>query len=173
MSKYLVPFLILCLMIVSSIKKINNYKHFVDGAKKSLELVFNIFSYIAVVFIMIELFRESGLSVFLAKLLSPVMNFLGVPTELIELVILKPFSGSGTLAILNDIYLQYGVDTYIGRCASVIVGSSETVFYVSGIYFSETKVKNLGYALPLALCCTLLSAILSCLICKIIYKSLL
>lgn len=166
--KYVIPVLILALLIFSNIKKESTYDTFVKGAQKSLTLIFEIFANIVAIFIIIELFKESGISDFLVKVTSPLFSFLGIPKELCELIILKPFSGSGSLALLSNIFENYGVDSYIGRCASVIISSSETVFYVSSVYFSKTKVKNLGYAIPLALFVTVLSSVLACLFCRIV-----
>lgn len=165
---YVIPVLLILVFAYGIFKKEDNYKTFVIGAKKSLPLIYEIFANIVAIFIIIELFKESGVSNYLNKFLSPVLNFIGIPSALSELIILKPFSGSGTLAILTDIYQNYGVDSYIGRCASVIVSSSETVFYVTSVYFSKTKVKNLSYAIPLALFVTVFSSILACLFCRII-----
>ena len=165
---YIIPVLILLVLIFALYKKEDSYGVFVQGAQKSLTLIFDIFANIVAIFIIIELFRASGISIFLNKILSPIFSFLGIPVELCELIILKPFSGSGSLALLSDIFTNYGVDSYIGRCASVIMASSETVFYVSSVYFSKTKVKNLSYTIPLALFVTLLCSILACLFCKII-----
>ena len=142
---YVLPILILLLLVYNLVKKQNN----------------------VAIFVIIELFRASGISAYLQKIISPVFTIFGIPSELCELIVLKPFSGSGSLALLSDIFTHYGVDSYIGRCASVIISSSETVFYVTSVYFSKTKVKNLGYAIPLALFVTFLSSILACLFCKI------
>ena len=87
---------------------------------------------------------------------------------LIELVLLRPFTGSGSLALLSEIFNTYGTDSYIGRCASVIIGSSETVFYVSAVYFAKTSVKKLSYAIPVSLIATFIGAIVSCLLVRII-----
>lgn len=165
---YIIPILLLLLVIYSQIKQQNNYDSFVIGAQKSLTLVFEIFANIVAIFLIIELFKQSGISAFLQKYISPVFGIFGIPKELCELIVLKPFSGSGSLALLSDIFTNYGVDSYIGRCASVIISSSETVFYVTTVYFSKTKVKNMGYSIPLALFVTFLSSILACLFCKII-----
>jgi|LGVE01.1.fsa_nt_gb spore maturation protein B len=168
MSIYLIPILILSLVAYSVFKKVNTYSTFVEGAIKSLKLVSSIFPYIVTIFIMVELFRISGLAITLSEFLAPMFGFVGVPKELIELVLLRPFTGSGSLALLSDIYVTYGTDSYIGRTASVIMGSSETVFYVSAVYFSKTSVKKLGYAIPIALVATLVGAIIACLVTKII-----
>ena len=164
---YVLPILILLLLVYNLVKKQNNYDSFVKGAQKSLTLIFEIFANIVAIFVIIELFRASGISAYLQKIISPVFTIFGIPSELCELIVLKPFSGSGSLALLSDIFTHYGVDSYIGRCASVIISSSETVFYVTSVYFSKTKVKNLGYAIPLALFVTFFSSILACLFCKI------
>lgn len=164
---YIIPILLLLLVLFGLIKRQNNYESFVKGAQKSLLLVFEIFANIVAIFVIIELFKQSGISAFLQKYISPVFGLFGIPKELCELIVLKPFSGSGSLAILSDIFTNYGVDSYIGRCASVIISSSETVFYVTSVYFSKTKVKNMGYAIPLALFVTFLSSILACIFCKI------
>ncbi|MBQ7307888.1 MAG: spore maturation protein [Clostridia bacterium] len=167
MSNFVIPIFIIFLFIYCKIKKVNTYETFIEGAKKSLDLVCDIFAFLIVVFIMIELFNSSGLSNYLIDFISPIFVYLGIPKEVLPLIIIKPFSGSGSLSTLTQIYTDYGVDSYISRCASVILGSSETVFYVTSIYFSKTNVKKLGYVLPLGLLCTLISCILSCLICKI------
>lgn len=168
MSDYIIPIIILFVLCYGFIKKVNCYSSFTTGAKKSLSLIIDIFPFIIAIMIMIELFRVSNLSFYFAKLLSPLFKLFGIPTELCELTLLKPFSGSGSLALLDNIYKTYGVDSYISRCASVIMGSSETVFYISTVYFSKTKVKRLGYAIPVSLLATIIGVIFGCFICKII-----
>jgi spore maturation protein B len=146
---------------------VQTFDSFVKGAKNGLVLVFDIFPYILAIMLAVEVFRLSGLSSIFVGLVSPVFQVLGIPQEVCELVFLRPFTGSGSIALLIDIFLKYGPDSYISRCASVILASSETVFYVSSIYLSKTSVKKLGIVLPLALLGALISAILSCLLVKI------
>lgn len=168
MSILIIPIFLVLLFLYAIVKKVNLYDAFVSGSKNALQLVFDIFPYILAIFILVQLFRESGLSFYLSEGLAPAFSFLGIPKELIELTLLRPFTGSGSLALLSEIYEMYGVDTYLGRAASVIMGSSETVFYVSAVYFSKTSVKKLSYAIPLALFINLLGAILACLLCRFI-----
>lgn len=167
MSAYIIPVLLILLFVYANIKKVNTYQAFVNGAKMSLNLVFDIFAFIVAIFMIIELFTVSGLSDKLSTLLAPIFNFLGIPIELSKLIIVKPFSGSGGLALLTEVFEKYGVDSYISRCACVILGSSETVFYVSTVYFSKTSVKKLGFAIPIALLCMIVSIILGCALCRI------
>lgn len=168
MSAYILPALFLLLFCYCYAKKINTYDTFVKGAKKSIPLVVDIFPFIATIMMAVALLRASGITNMLASISSPVFNFLGIPTELIELVLLRPFTGAGSYALLEDVLVTYGPDSYIARCACVILGCSETIFYVATVYFSQTKVKKLLYAIPVALICALIGSIFACLICKII-----
>ena len=118
--------------------------------------------YLVTVMIAVELFKQSGLAQFLASNLAPVFNFIGIPPELTELIIIRPVSGAGAMAVLENIFVSYGADSFIGRCASVIYGSSETIFYVSAIYFSGVNGKIKGYAIPVALVCTFIGYIVGC-----------
>lgn len=164
--KYILPVFIIAVLIAGFVKKVGVYDSFVEGAKQSIELILSIFPYICAVLIAVELFELSGLNAYFARFLSPLFNVLGIPEELCELVIIRPLSGNGSLAILENIYKTYGADSYIARCGSVIVGASETVFYVATVYFSTTKVKKLRYAIPVALFSCYAGAVFACLLCK-------
>lgn len=162
-----IPFVFLAVFAYALIKKVNAYNSFIEGAKDAVPLAVSLFPFVACMIMAVELMRASGLYNILEVVCTPALKLLGIPKELAQLVLLRPFSGSGSLAIVNDIYLNYGVDSYIGRCASVMFGSTETVFYLTTIYFADTKVKKLGVALPIALFCCLLSAVVSCFLCRI------
>lgn len=167
MSAYILPILFLLLILYCIYKRINTYDSFVKGAKGAIKLVVDIFPFIASILIAVALLRVSGITEWLTNILTPVFEFLGVPPELTELVLLRPFTGSGSYALLEDILTTYGADSYISRCACVIMGCSETIFYVATVYFSQTKVKKLLYAIPVALICSIIGTILACLICRV------
>ncbi|MBR2384376.1 MAG: spore maturation protein, partial [Clostridia bacterium] len=99
---------------------------------------------------------------------SPFFNLLGIPTELTKLVLIKPFSGSGSLALVSEIFSTYGVDSYIARSACVIYGSSETVFYIAAVYFAGAKTKKLLVPILISLIASFFSCVFACFICKII-----
>ncbi len=164
---YVVPVLLITVLIYGLIKRVNVYDGFVLGAKKSFDLSLSIFPYLAATFIMVNCLRASGLDIYLVRFLAPPFQLVGVPTEVVQLMLLRPFTGSGSLAVLADVYKQYGVDSYVGRCASCIFGSSETVFYVASVYFAGTKVKRTGFAIPIALFCNLVGGIAACLLCRV------
>ena len=167
-SSYIIPILIILLIAYSVIKRKNAYSSFVYGAKTSFDLVLTSFPYIVAIFIAIELFSVSGLSTIMGKLLAPLFNILGIPTELSELILLKPFSGCGSLAVLENIFSNYGVDSYLARAGCAIAGSSEAIFYITAVYFSGTKVKKFSYGIPVAIISNLLGVVAACLICKVI-----
>ncbi len=168
MSAYIIPILFIFIFCYSKLKKVQVYDTFVKGAKKSIPLVMDIFPYIVAIMIAVSLLRVSGITSLLADITSPVFNLLGIPKELIELVLLRPFTGSGSFALLGNILKTYGADSYISRCACVILGCSETIFYVTTVYISGTKIKKLLYAIPVALICSLFGSIIACLLCRII-----
>lgn len=162
MSAYIIPVLFLLVLLASFIKKRDTYGGFIGGARQAVDLTISVFPYLLAVMVAVEAFRVSGASAMLADALAPVLNKAGLPKELAELLFLRPVSGAGSLAVLDGIYTQYGADSYIGRCASVIYGSSETVFYIATIYFSQSKVKRLRYAIPVALVATYTGCIVGC-----------
>ena len=166
-TQYIVPALFLLVLITALIKKKDAYAYYIDGSRSALSLMAGVFPYLLAIMMAVEVFRASGVSAFLASLTAPVFKLLGLPAELTELLILRPLSGAGSLAVLDNVYATYGTDTYIGRCASVIYGSSETVFYISAIYMSQSKCRNLRYAIPVSIAATLAGCVVGCLILRV------
>ncbi|MBQ7374190.1 MAG: hypothetical protein IJW64_06520 [Clostridia bacterium] len=163
---YILPILFISIIINAWIKKVKIYDGFAKGALKGFQTVTSVLPYLAVVFIMTELFSVSGVSKAVISFLTPFFKFLGIPVEIAPLVILKPFSGSGSLAILTDLFSKFGVDSYISRCACAVFGSSETTFYVSAVYFSKVKEKRLTRPIIISLVSTFLSTVFACFICR-------
>ena len=167
MANYVIPIFIIVVLIISVIKKINAYECFVSGAKQAIDLCISTFPYLVAIFAVVELLAISGVSALLANLASPIFNLFGIPTELTEFLILRPFTGSGSLGMLSNLFSMYGPDSYISRCASIIMSCSETTFYVVAVYFSTTKIKKLKYTIPVCLLSAFLGSALACLFCRI------
>lgn len=168
MADLFIPILIAFVMIFALIRGVDAYSSFVKGAKGALPLMANLMPYIVAMFVAVELFRHSGLSEYLCRFLAPVFRIIGVPTEVCELTLIRPFSSNAAYVLLKDIFATYGPDSYIGKCASVIMGSSDTIFYVSSIYFASTNVKKTLLTIPIALICNVACAILACFCCRFI-----
>lgn len=159
--------MIILLIGYSAIKKNNTYNSFVAGARSSFDVILTSFPYIVVIFIAVEIFNVSGLSVIFSDFVAPFFEFFGVPKELSQLVILKNFTGCGSLAVLENIFATYGVDSYLARAGCCIAGCSEAIFYITAVYFSKTKVTKFRYAIPVGIVANFVGAIVSCLICRI------
>ena len=164
---YVIPALLIFTLIVAIVKKINPYAVFINGVKNAVPLVLSLFPYIIAIFIMSELFEVSGLSNLFIKLTKPMFNLLGIPEEVIKLVLIKPFSGSGSLALLSEIYQNYGTTGYIPLLASTLYGSSETTFYISAVYFTKCKNKNATKGIIISLVANFISTVFSCFICRL------
>ena len=163
----IIPLLFAALFVYALIRKVRLYDCFTEGVKGAIPLVVSLFPYLVSVLILSELFEQSGLSARLTQGLAPVFRFLGIPPEIEKLVLLKPFSGSGSTALLSEILSAYGADSYIARCACVAYGSSETVFFISAVYFAGSR-KNLTKPVLIALFSNFASLILGCLFCRIL-----
>lgn len=164
---YVIPVIFIIVFGFAVFKKVKIYDEFTNGVKEAVNFTVSLIPCLAAIFMMCAVFEKSGLSDRLTQLLSPVFGALGIPRELTKLVLIKPFSGSGSLAYLNEIITKYGADSYISRCACVCFGSSETVFYISVVYFAGLKVKNLALPIAIVLISTLISTIIACLLCRI------
>ena len=163
----LIPLLFLLSFGFALYKKVKIYDSFTEGVKGAIPLIVSVFPYIAGVAMLTKLLEASGLSALLFRWLSPFFNCFGIPSEIAPLLFMKPLSGGGSIAVLTDILETYGVDSYVGRCACVAYGSSETIFYIGAVYFAGIKRKKLTLALLIALFSYFLSVILCCSLCRI------
>ena len=163
----LVPCLFLLSFVYALFKKVRLFDCFSDGVKGAIPLIVSIFPYIATVAILSKAMEVSGLQARLSQLLTPFFNAVGVPNEIAPLLLIKPLSGSGAISVLSDILGKYGVDSFIGRCACVCYGSSETIFYIGAVYFAGIKRKKLSLAILIALISYLVSTIFSCFLCTV------
>ncbi len=163
---YILPIFVILILVVSLVKKVEIYKVFSVGVTSALKLIFTIFPAILAVLLISELFEKSGLYGYFIKALSPVLKTVGIPSEVYKLLILKPFSGSGSLALLDEVFTRYGASGYISLCACCIFGSSETVFYISALYYSKCKNKKATKGIIVSLIATFISSVFACFICR-------
>ena len=165
-SYFAIPAVLLFTSIAILFFKKNTFDEFFTGIKSGMELSVSLLPTFIILMVGVSMVSASGLPDLLAKYLEPVGERIGVPVELIPLIILRPFSGSGSNAVLADIFEKYGADSFAGCCASVLMASSETMIYVITVYFSSIKVKKTGYAIPAASIVMLVCIYLSCAVCK-------
>ena len=160
-SNFIIPVIVVIMILHGIFKGVNVFNEFTTGAKEGLKILLNILPSLVALIFSIELIKASGALDTLCSLLSPVTSFLGIPKEVSPLTILSPISGSGSLGMFENILKNHGPDSFIGRCASVIMGSTETTFYTMTVYYGSVGIKKSRHTLPSALCADFTSFILS------------
>lgn len=167
LSSVIIPVLILGIFIFGLYKKVDLFNTFISGARENLLVAFDILPALVLLMLAVSMFRESGAMEAVTRLISPLTDILGIPMECAPLAIMRPISGSGALSILEDIFTNCGPDSFAGKVASVLLGSTETTFYTVAVYFGATKVKNTRHALPSALAGDLTALLMSALVVRL------
>lgn len=162
--KSIIPILIFSIVLYGMIKKVKVYECFVEGVKDGLQICFRIFPYILAMLLAVAILRESGVLTYFNKIIAPVVKVIGLPPEVVPLVLIKPLSGSGSLGVYAEILKNYGADSYIGILASIIMGSTETIFYTLTVYFGAVNVKKIRHTLYAAIMADLTAIILAVII---------
>ena len=155
----ILPIFILLCILCGAIRRVPVYDAFLEGAKEGLHTAKSILPALIAMLCAIRAFAACGLMDGLCDLLSPVLALLGIPRETLPLMMMRPLSGSASLAMLQSILETYGPDSRIGIIASVMMGSTETIFYTCGIYLSAAGVKKSRHAIPCALIAWLVSSL--------------
>ncbi|MBN4067759.1 spore maturation protein [bacterium AH-315-G05] len=169
MSIMVIPIMITSILLHGLYKKINVYDIFVEGAEEGLMTALRIMPYLIAIFFAIGIMRRSGSIDIIVEVLAPVFEPLGIPKEVLPLALMRPFSGSGSLAMLRDIISQYGADSFIGRVASTMMGSAETIFFTMAVYFGAVGIKRARYTLVAAIISHFAAVIASVFIVNLIF----
>lgn len=164
-----IPLIILIVVTFGLKEKVNIFDVFIKGAKDGAKTVIELFPTLLCLFIAIGALRTSGIIDGIVKLINPFISLINFPAEVLPLAILRPISGSASMAIATDIMTKYGVDTKIGLIASTIMGSTETTLYTIAIYTSCINVKKIRFVLYAALFADLIGMITSNFIINLIY----
>lgn len=166
-SLIILPVIIGIIIVWGMIEKKPIFDLFLDGAKEGLEVTIKIFPTLIGIFFAIGLLRSSGIIEFTTGILKPVSGFIGVPSEVMPLAMLRPISGSASIGIGTDIMTKFGVDSYIGRVCSVIMGSTETTLYTIAVYTACVKIKKHRGVIYASLFADLIGIVASSFICRI------
>lgn len=167
LSLIAMPMVIVIIIGYSFLEKNKVYDIFLDGAKEGILIVYNIFPTLIGLFVAVGVLRNSGILDLIINLLSPILELLKFPKEIMPLAILRPISGSASMAIATDIMNNYGVDTKIGQIASTIMGATETTLYTIAVYTSCINIKKTRGILLAALAGDIIGIIISIFICNI------
>ncbi len=169
MTNLIIPIIALIIIIYGFYKNIDIYSSFLNGVKEGMQMIIKIFPTIFTMMIAVQVLINSNIIKDFTKLLEPILTIIHFPSELFSLAILRPISGTSSLVVMNDLLKVYGPDSYIGRVASMIQGSTDTTIYILGLYFGTIGIKRSKYALIVGLLADLSAIILSLVIIKIIF----
>ena len=150
-SNIAIPFTIFFIVIYAITEKIKVFDSFIEGAKDGIKIIYNIFPTLLGLFFFFFILRDSGILNTITNILNPILLIFKIPSEILPLALLRPISGSASMAIATDILNSYGVDSKIGLIASTIMGSTETTLYTIALYTSSIKVKKTRFVLYAAL----------------------
>jgi len=167
-SIFAIPIMVTIILLHGFVKGVNMYDAFVEGAAEGFKTSVRIMPYLIAIFVAVGLMRGSGATDLLVTILSPVTTLLGIPREVLPLVLMKPISGSGSLGILQDILIHYGPDSFVGRVASTMMGSSETIFYTMAVYFGAIGVRKSRHTIVAALITHVAAIMAAVFFCRVI-----
>ena len=151
LSSLVVPVLLAAISAIGFGKKVDIYSALTHGAEEGLAVLLRIVPSLVGLLTAVGMFRASGAMEWLSGLLAPVLGWLGIPAESTPLLLIRPISGSGALAVATDLIRSHGPDSYIGRVAAVMLGSTVTTFYTIAVYFGSAGIHRTRYAVPAAL----------------------
>lgn len=168
-SLWALPIVILYVLFVGLIKKVPLYEEFTNGAKDGFKISVTIIPYLVAIIVAISMFRASGAIDIIANILEPLLKLFHIPAETIPLMIVRSLSGSGALGIFSDIANGFGPDSYTTKLAAIMVGSSETTFYVLSIYFGSVKIVKFRHAIIVGLLADIVGIIAAILVCHAMF----
>ncbi|GIM29016.1 spore maturation protein B [Clostridium polyendosporum] len=159
--KSIIPLMFIIIIAYGMVTGKKVYEWFVEGAKEGLKVNYKIFPYLLSMIIAVRIFKEARLLDMINNFLAPVVGLIGLPREIVPLILVKPISGSGALGVFTEILKEYGPDSYIGVVASVIMGTTETIFYTITIYYGAVGVKKIRHTLWAAIMADLTAIIMA------------
>lgn len=168
---FIFPLLMVGLPIYGLCRRVPVYEKFVEGAKDGFTTAVRIIPYLVAILFAIAMFRASGAMSYMEDGLRPYLSRIGMPPEVLPMAIVRPLTGSGSLAVLADMVKQYGADSPLTKTAATIYGSTETTFYVLAVYFGAVNIRKVRHALAAGIIADISSILLSCWIIKLFFHT--
>lgn len=165
-SLWALPFIIVTILTAGMIKKVPIYEAFTDGAKDGFKVAVNIIPYLVAIIVAISMLRASGAIEMLANALASILTKFKVPAEVLPVIFVRPLSGSAALGLFSDIATTTGAMSYATKLSAVMVGSSETTFYVLAVYFGSIGITKFRYAIWVGLLADIIAAVMSIVVCS-------
>ena len=160
-SLYLLPIIILLILTTGLIKKVPVYEEFIEGAKDGFSVAVKIIQYLVALIVAISMLRASGTIEYLSSLFANLFDFLNIPVDVFPIILTRSLSGAATLGVFSDIAANFGPDSFTTLLAAIMVGSSETTFYVLSVYFGAVGIKKFKYAIGVGILADIIGIVLA------------
>lgn len=170
-SIWAIPFIVIMILLYGTYKKVPTYEAFVEGGKEGIKIAVQLIPFLVGMLVAIQVFRASGAIDAIIALIQPILSIFHVPAEVVPLALMRPISGTGALAITSDLIATHGPDSFIGRLASTMQGSTDTTLYILTVYFGAVGIKKMGDALKVGLLADLVGIIASIIIVSIVFSA--
>jgi len=168
-SVWAIPVVFFAVVVTGYVKKVKVYEVFVEGAKEGFEIAIKIIPFLVAILAAVGMFRESGAMDMLVRLISPVTGLFGYPAEALPMAIMRPLSGSGSLGLMSELINTPGPDSFIGRLASTMMGSTETTFYIVALYFGSVSIRKQRHSVPACLIADAVGLIAAFVVCSMVF----
>ena len=169
LSSLVIPVLLAAVAMYGMGKRVDVYQALTHGAEEGLSVLLHIIPALVGLLTAVSMFRASGAMEWISGLCAPILDFLGIPPETTPLMLIRPVSGSGALAVASDLMVTHGPDSYIGRVAAVMLGSTETTFYPIAVYFGAAGIHRTRHTIPAALAADLTGFFASALAVRLLF----
>lgn len=168
-SLWALPAILILILTMGLIKKVPLYETFTDGAKDGFKVAVNIIPYLVAIIVGISMFRASGIIDLIQNVCSPFLSYFNIPADTIPVMLVRPLSGSAALGVFSDIAHNLGPDDYATKLAAIMIGSSETTFYVLAVYFGAVGISKLRYAIIVGLLADAISILAAIAVCNLMF----
>ena len=170
LGNYLIPIVVLSIIVYAIKKKVSIYDSFVSGAKEGLELGISILPFLVAMLFATNILLKSNLLDNIFGFLNPVFAFFKIPVEILPMAMIRPISGNASFAVMIDLIKKFGVDSFIGRLAATLQGSTDTTIYVLSLYFGSIGIKKIGHAMFAGLLTDLVAVIVSIILVSVVFS---
>lgn len=169
LSNWMFLMFIVGIPLYAAVKKINVFDAFIIGAKQGFGTILSIVPYLIAMVVAIGMLRASGFFNLMAKILAPLLELIGMPSEVLPLALIRPFSGSASTGMMAELIHQYGGNSLIAKMAATMMGSTETTFYVIAVYFGSIGIRRTRHAIPAGLLADFAGIVTSVIICRYLF----
>ncbi|PKM81162.1 MAG: spore maturation protein [Firmicutes bacterium HGW-Firmicutes-14] len=169
-GNWFIPLFLLAVFLHGTYKRVPLFDTFVEGAREGFFLAIKLLPYVVGIYVAVEIFRGSGSMEFLFAPIQSLLEFLGLPGDILPLMVVRLMSGAAALGLTSDLLDKFGPDSFAGRLASTLDGCTDTVLYIMALYFASVGIKDPRYSLPVGIAAALSGFVASVIICKMVFS---